>query len=299
VTAASAIYVGSVMHRRLGPRVHQFRYRGYWFLLDLDELDSLSDSLRWFSYNRLNLFSFHDRDHGDGSSEPIRVQIERHLAAAGVEIRGGRVQLLCMPRIMGYCFNPLSIFFCRQADGTLAALVYQVHNTFGERHSYVIPAESVGGSRRQACPKSFFVSPFLDMGMRYAFRVSGPQERVVVGIVARSATGPVLTAVLNGARRDLNDRNLIDLFLRIPAVTFKVIAAIHWEALRLWRRGSDCVGIRPLPRIRSRSCGQPRFSWNELCRPRKNKLSSDRRERGCRLDQIHCSSLCCDGCSAA
>jgi DUF1365 family protein len=135
MTTGSALYIGSVMHRRMRPQVHRFRYRAFWCLFDLDELPQLSQRLLWFSHNRANLFSLRDRDHGDSSATPLRKQIELLLTKAGIELAGGSIQLLCMPRTFGYCFNPLSVYFCHRADGSLAARIYQVHNTFGERHS--------------------------------------------------------------------------------------------------------------------------------------------------------------------
>jgi DUF1365 family protein len=246
MTLRSSLYVGSVMHRRLRPRMHRFRYRAFWFLLDLDELDQLSKKLRWFSYNRSNIFSFYDADHGDGTTTPIRIQIKRQLAEAQVDLAGGRIFMLCMPRTLGYCFNPISIYFCYRANSSLAAVVYQVHNTFRERHSYVIRVENQDIPLHQRSKKLFYVSPFLDMEMRYDFRITGPDERIAVGICASSCQEPVLNAVLAGVRDDLTNRNLMSVFLRIPAITIKVIAAIHWEALRLWAKG---IGLRqrPLP----------------------------------------------------
>ena len=244
MTVRSSLYTGSVMHRRLHPRRHRFRYRAFWLLLDLDELDALPRQLRWFSYNRPNVFSLYDRDHGDGSATPLRAQIAARLRDADIDIAGGRIDLLCMPRTLGYCFNPLSIFFCYRADGALAALIYQVHNTFSERHSYVIRVERDGGSLRQRCRKLFYVSPFLDMDMRYDFRIEGPDERLVVGICASSSAGPMLSAVLSGDRQPLSDRALRRVFLTIPAVTLKVVAAIHWEAVRLWAKR---IGVRRRP----------------------------------------------------
>jgi DUF1365 family protein len=244
MTLRSSLYIGSVMHRRLRPRMHHFRYRAFWFLLDLDELDLLSNKLRWFSYNRSNIFSFFDTDHGDGTATPIRAQIERQLAEAQVDLAGGRICLLCMPRTLGYCFNPISIYFCYRTDASLAAVVYQVHNTFGERHSYVIRVEGQNAALYQRSQKLFYVSPFLDMDMRYDFRITGPDERIAVGICASSSSKPVLNAVLNATRISFTDRNLMLVFLKIPAITIKVIAAIHWEALRLWTKG---IGLRQRP----------------------------------------------------
>jgi DUF1365 family protein len=238
MTIASSLYVGSVMHRRLHPRHHRFRYRAFWLLIDLDELSDLSGRLRWFSHNRFNLFSLHDTDHGDGSATTLRKQAERLLAGMGIDLAGGSIRLLCMPRTWGYGFNPLSIYFCYRHDGRLAALIHQVHNTFGKRHSYVIPVNEDRDVQRQSCGKRFYVSPFLDMDLRYDFRVAGPDEGVGIGICASAPSGmPVLNAVLIGRRKALTDRNLLLLAAAIPAVTLKVIAAIHWEALRLWLKG--------------------------------------------------------------
>lgn len=236
MTVGSSLYVGSVMHRRMQPR-HRFRYRAFWLLLDLDELTELSGRLRWFSHKRPNVFSFYDSDHGDGTATPLRAQVERQLREVGVDLAGGRIRLLSMPRTLGYCFNPLSIFFCYRADTSLAALIYQVHNTFGERHSYVIRVEDQGDALHQRCRKLFYVSPFLDMDLCYDFRISGPDERINVGIRAGSSAKTALNAVLTGTRRNLTDRNLSLVFLKVPVITIKVMVAIHWEALRLWAKG--------------------------------------------------------------
>jgi DUF1365 family protein len=232
----SSLYVGSVMHRRMQPRMHHFRYRAFWLLIDLDELPELSRQFRWFSHNRQNIFSFYDADHGDGTATPLCIQVKRQLTEAGIELAGGRIRLLCMPRTLGYCFNPLSIFFCYRADGALAAIIYQVHNTFAERHSYVIRVQDHYGPLHQQCRKLFYVSPFLGMEMRYDFRITGPDERIVVGISASASEGPILSAVLAGTREPLTDRNLSRVFLQIPAITLKVSAAIRWEALKLWAK---------------------------------------------------------------
>lgn len=244
MSAHSAIYVGSVAHRRLAPRAHALRYRAFWLVLDLDELPALAAKLRLFSYNRPNLFSLYDADHGDGGPTPLREQIEQNLAAAGIEISGGAVRLLCMPRTLGYSFNPLSVYFCHRADGVLAAVIYEVHNTFGERHSYLIPTGTPSGVLRQRCRKAFYVSPFMDMEMSYEFRVHPPGERVAIAIQGSGAEGPLINACLVGARRALSDRALLRAFIAVPAVTLKVIAAIHWQALRLWLKG---LRLRPRP----------------------------------------------------
>ena len=136
--------------------------------------------------------------------------------------------------MLGYTFSPLNIFFCYRNDGHLAAVIHEVHNTFGERHSYVMPVPQASGVLHQRCQKLFHVSPFLDMQMRYDFRITGPDERVCVGIAVTSPEGPMLNAVMNGERRELSNFNLLRIAVALPLFTFKVIAAIHWQALRLW-----------------------------------------------------------------
>jgi uncharacterized protein len=234
VSIRSSLYVGSVIHRRLRPRLHRFRYRAFWLLLDLDELEALSRRIRVFSHNAANLFSLRDTDHGDGSETSLRSQAERLMRDADIHGPFGSIALLCMPRTVGYCFNPLCVYFCHDPQGALTALIYQVHNTFGERHSYVMPVSETGSVIHQGCSKAFFVSPFLGMELDYDFRVSAPGERVSVAIAVRDPSGPVLNALLTGERRSLTDGELLRLAFAIPGVTLKVMAAIHWEAVRLW-----------------------------------------------------------------
>lgn len=240
MSQSSALYLGGVMHQRLRPRRHRLEQRAFWLLLDLSELDELDRRLRWFSRNRWNLFAFFDRDHGDGSERPLRGQVEARLAAVGVDLAGGAIRLLTMPRLLGYVFNPISVYYCHRADGRLAAVSYEVTSTFGERHCYDLPVADDGGEDavfRQSCAKALYVSPFLEMEMRYRFRGGTPAERVALTIGCDDAKGPLLTASLWGRRRPLADRALVQAALTFPLVTLKVVAAIHWEALILWLKG--------------------------------------------------------------
>jgi uncharacterized protein len=242
----SNLYAGTVMHRRVRPRAHRLRYRVFWMLLDLDEIAALPHTLRFFSHNRFNAVSFFDRDHGDGSGRPLRAQVEEHLQAAGIAPDGGPIRLLCMPRVFGYGFNPLSVYFCYQRDGSLAAILYEVHNTFRERHSYLIPVEHAAGAViDQRCQKLFYVSPFMDMAMSYAFRVAVPDERISVAIRAVDRDGLLLVAALSGNRRALTDMALLRVLAAFPLLTLKVVAAIHWHALRLVLKG---FRLRPRPK---------------------------------------------------
>lgn len=231
----SAIFAGWVMHQRLRPVRHRLRYRLFSLLLDLDEIDALAGRLRWFSRGRFNLISFHDRDHGDGSARPLRAQIEAVLAEAGLP-HGGRIQLLAMPRVLGFVFNPLSVWFCHDAEQRLSAILYEVHNTFGERHSYLLPVEPGERDVRQASAKHFHVSPFLPMNLTYAFRVAPPADDLSIAITVADAAGPMLCAVHRARRITLEDGALLRLFAADPLLTLKVVAGIGWEALKLWAK---------------------------------------------------------------
>jgi len=244
---ASGLYRGSVTHRRLRPRVHFLRHRLFQWLLDLDELDALDRRLKLFSRGRFNLFSFRDGDHGDGSGD-LRGWCERLCGEAGVDIAGGAVRLLSIPRVLGHVFNPISLFFCHDAAGRLACLIHQVDNTFGERHSYVVPVDDPDAAVvRQVCAKRFHVSPFMDLDMTYHFAVAPPAERVSVRIDGSDAEGPVIAAVFAGERRDLTDRTLVAAFLGHPLQTLMVVAGIHWGALRLWLKGVRYRAKPPAP----------------------------------------------------
>lgn len=229
----SALYVGRVRHHRFRPKPHALSYAVFWALLDLDEIDGLAARLRLFSRNRFNLYSFRDADYGDRSGSPLRSQAEAALASAGIAFDGGPIRLLTMPRILGYAFNPISTYFCYGRDGSLRATIYEVHNTFGEIHSYVAPAGSDAAPLRQSARKVFHVSPFMGLSMRYAFQVEPPRERVALAIDGHDDEGRLIATSLSGKRRDLSDATLLRLLVSHPLLTLKVTAAIHWHALRL------------------------------------------------------------------
>lgn len=232
-----ALYVGHVMHRRLRPRRHALRYGIFALLLDIDAIDTLAGRLRFFSRARFNLFAFYDRDYGNGSQEPLRVQVERHMWAARIVPDGGAIRLLTMPRILGFAFNPLSVFFCHGRDGTLRAILYEVNNTFGQRHGYLLPVERGQGSPiRQSCDKAFHVSPFMGMDMRYDFRMTPPGATYALAITVGDASGPVLLATQDARRRPLDDAALLRVFVTHPLLTLKVVGGILWEAARLWAK---------------------------------------------------------------
>lgn len=240
----SAIYAGKVFHRRFRPRAHSLRYSLFQCLFDLDEVDRIATRCRLFSRNRWNLFSFHDRDYGDRSGAPLRPQIEGLMRQAGQEPDGGAIRLLTMPRMLGHVFNPLSVWFCHRRDGSLSTIIYEVTNTFKERHSYVIgvaPRDGKAALIRQTCDKSFYVSPFMDLDMRYDFTVEPPMEKTRVVVAGGDEAGPLIVAAFSGARRELSDGALLKAFLKHPLLSLKVVAGIHVEAVWLFLKR---VGIR-------------------------------------------------------
>lgn len=242
----SALYAGKVMHQRLKPRRHRLSYRMFFLLLDLDEIEVLSKRLRLFSHNRFNLFGFFERDHGDSSGGSLKAYVERQLGMAGIET-GGPIRLLSMPRMLGYAFNPLSIYFCYNGQGDPTAILYEVNNTFGQRHSYLISvSDAREGTVRQHCDKRLYVSPFMAMGMDYRFRIGLPGDNVAVHITASDDKGPLIVASFSGKRRALTDSALLRAFFSYPLLTLKVVAGIHWEALRLWAKGVR-LHERPAP----------------------------------------------------
>jgi len=172
---AAALYFGEVMHARLKPMGHRFSYRVMSLLIDLDRFSEADRQSRLFGVNRAALYSFHEADHGERDGSPLRAYVQRCAAKHEIDLAGGRVWLLCYPRLLGYTFNPLSVYFCYRADGALALLVYEVRNTFGDIHAYVLPVKpgeiSAAGIRQQQ-DKLFYVSPFVEMAMRYHFHLS-------------------------------------------------------------------------------------------------------------------------------
>ncbi|MBR0753753.1 DUF1365 domain-containing protein [Bradyrhizobium jicamae] len=241
---AAALYLGDVMHARLKPMGHRFSYRVMSLLIDLDRLDDADRQSPLFGVNRRALYSFYERDHGPRDGSSLRAFAHRCAAEHGIDLSCGRVLLLCYPRLLGYTFNPLSVYFCYRADDELALMIYEVRNTFGDIHCYVLPVTSANRSAagiRQQQDKTFYVSPFIAMAMRYQFRVSPPDSSVKLRILETDREGPLLAATFNGVRQSLNTVRLLKSLVALPLVTFKVTAAIHWEALRLWVKGARLV----------------------------------------------------------
>jgi uncharacterized protein len=239
---SSAIYAGQVVHKRLAPRQHAFTYRVFALALDVDEISSIAQSLRSFGRNQRRLISFYDADYGRRDGCAVDAYIRSVLAEAGLEEAGKRVVLLCYPRLLGFVFNPLSVYFCYDAADCIKAVVYEVSNTFRERTSYVIPVAATHADQvHQVCAKEMYVSPFTPRTGQYSFHVLPPCKDVVLGVSLRDGNGPLLKTHFRGARLPLTDKTLARMIARHPMMTAKVVGGIHFEAIRLWLKGVPLV----------------------------------------------------------
>ena len=246
--AAGALYIGEVMHQRLRPFGHRLAYRVFSLLVDLDRLDELDRMSPLFSVDAANLVAFRQSDHvAEGS---VRAHADRLLAQAGLDRPAARILLLCYPRIFGYVFNPISVYFAYDDAGALVALIYAVRNTFGEKHTYVAriePGDMSDAGVRQTRRKLFHVSPFVGMDARYHFHVLPPGETVRLRINETEAGEPLLAASFGGSVAQLNSAALTACLLKIPLMTWKITAGIHWEALKLWLKGARFHRSPPAP----------------------------------------------------
>ena len=237
-----SLYTGAVVHKRLMPRRHMLRYSVFSCLFDCNRLPALDARLRLFSYNRFNLFSLHDRDHANG--EDLKSYLQDIARNSGCEHIISRFMMLCYPRVLGYVFNPLTVYFGLDRDDQVRLVVYEVRNTFGQRKTYVLPAKpDNSGLITQECGKRFYVSPFNAVEGRYSFHATPLDEELTLGVALRTEDGPLLKTYFRGKRSDLTDANLLKALSRNGWMTVKVIVGIHYEALRLWLKG-----LRPVPR---------------------------------------------------
>ena len=232
----SCIYNGEVNHTRFKPVKHFLNYKTFSLLIDLDEIEQLDKSISIFSHNKFNIFSFYNKDHGDRDGSCLKKWVISNLKKYKIEGNISKIKILCYPRIFGYVFNPLSIFYCYENE-KLKSIFYEVKNTFNEQHTYIFKIKD-GEEIKQKCKKKFYVSPFMDLETFYNFKLINPNQRLSVMIKQTDAEGTVLTATQTGDKKEFNFKQLLINFFRYPLMTLKIISSIHFEALLLWKKGA-------------------------------------------------------------
>lgn len=234
----SRLYLGDVYHKRFQPFEHDFKYSVFSLLIDLDERKTLKKQYKWLSYNSFNLTSFYDKDHGARDGSDVKKWVIDHAQKFNIDIKDGKIFALCFPRILGYTFNPLTIYYCYSAENKLVAILYEVKNTFGDQHGYLCPINSDHDLASHKKDKIFHVSPFIQMEAKYLFSVREPDQKLNFKIDERVNGKPFLLATWSGKDIGLTSKNLLSCFFKIPFLTFKIMIAIHWQAFHLWRKGA-------------------------------------------------------------
>ena len=233
-----SIFRGEVVHKRVRPVEHKLRYRVFALAMDVDQLESEAKRLKLFSLNRFNLFSINQKQHGHRDGSSLSSFAWQQVRKAGMAEQVDRIVVLFYPRIFGFAFNPLTVYFCVDAQDQPVLMIYEVRNTFGEDLTYVLPAGPAQGAvYSHAIDKSFYVSPFNDVDGHYSFHVIKPDADLTVGVALKTEEGPLLRTHFKARRSKLTDGVLIKMFLAYPLMTLKVVGAIHWEALKLWKKG--------------------------------------------------------------
>ncbi len=236
----SIIYNGKVIHRRFKPKEHYFKYNVFSLLIDIDELEIIENKIKIFSYNKFNIISFFDKDHGPRDGTSLKEWVIKNLNDIGIDNDRIQIKLFCYPRIFGYVFNPLSVFFIYDENTRLISILYEVKNTFGEQHTYIFKTDDEKVIVND-CTKKFHVSPFIEMECHYYFRVLKPSDKISVIIDQNDKDGKLLYASQDGKAKELNEKNLLLSFISHPLMTFKIIVAIHYEALKLWLKGIKVI----------------------------------------------------------
>jgi len=240
---ASCLYHGEVVHRRLSPVRHELRYKVYNLFIDVDEITKFSKLLKLISYNRFNLFALNDRNFGAGDGTSIRDYAWSLVNRSSASGRIKRIFMFCYPSVLGRVFNPLTTYYCFDENEQLCLMIYEVSNTFGERHSYVVPVDE---TNQQSCEKRFYVSPFNKVEGYYDFTIELPADVLKLSIRLTDSNGPCLNAWFSGNKQELTDRALLRSFFSLPLLPLKIIGGIHWEALKLWIKGMR-LQQRPRP----------------------------------------------------
>ena len=233
----SSIYNGTVIHKRFKPKVHFFKYKVFSILIDISEINLLHKNLKIFSYNSFNIISFYDADHGPRDGTSVKKWVIKNLKDNQIDTKDIKIKLLCYPRIFGFVFNPLSVFFIYNKKSELISILYEVKNTFDEQHTYIFKNRENENLIKHTCKKKFHVSPFIEMNCTYFFKILKPGDKISVIIDQYDEEGKLLYASQDGSRIELNNKNLFLSYLKHPLMTFKIIAAIHFEAFKLWIKG--------------------------------------------------------------
>ena len=234
---SSSIYNGHVIHKRFWPKKHFFKYKVFSLLIDLSELYQLEKELTLFSYNKFNVLSFYDIDHGPRDGSSLIDWVKENMTKNNINTDGITIKLLCYPRIWGYVFNPLSVFFVYDKNSNLVSILYEVKNTFNEQHTYIFKLQKTEKLIEHSCRKKFHVSPFIEMNCTYYFKIAKPGEKISVYIDQYDNKNKLLVALQEGIKVILNNKNLIKVFISHPMMSFKIILAIHFEAFKLWIKG--------------------------------------------------------------
>ena len=233
----SSIYNGTVIHKRFKPKTHYFKYSVFSLLIDLSELETLDKKIKFFSFNKFNLISFFEKDHGSRDGSSLIKWVKKNLYENNIQYNNITIKLLCYPRIFGYVFNPLSVFFIYDNNEKLISILYEVKNTFGEQHTYIFKVENDSKLFQHNCAKKFHVSPFIEMNCNYFFRILKPGEKISIIIDQYQINEKILYASQDGSRANFNSKELLKSYLKHPLMTFKIISAIHYEAFKLWTKG--------------------------------------------------------------
>jgi uncharacterized protein len=241
LTAEPHIGFGQVRHKRVKPVEHAFAYPTYFLMLPMRSLSK--EPSKALKRNRWAALSFYDKDHGDGRADAL-AWLDELLHSEGIDDATGEVWLHCYPRVFGYTFKPVSFWYCHRADQTLRAIVVEVNNTFGERHCYLLDKPVFG--TEQTAAKVFHVSPFCETQGSYRFRFMTTGNNTLARVDYDDATGPLLETSVSGELEKLLPQSIRKALWRYPAMTLGVIARIHWQALKLWRKRVGFVA-KPTP----------------------------------------------------
>jgi len=268
VVIDSGLFVGTLRHRRFTPVEHAFTYPLFMALLDIDRVPELMRVSALTSVNRWNWASFDDRDHLGDPSRPLRERLVVDAARHGIELPAGRIFLLTHLRYLGYCFNPVSFFYCFDPAEQLQVILAEVSNTFGGSHHYWLRPDPASRTFRAAATKSLYVSPFMPIDMEYAFAFTPPAGSLVAHMATLKAGSVCLDATLSLERQPWSAVEIRRALIRYPAMTVKVMADIHWQALKLWWKGVPVVprvtpdGVGEKAAQATRSVGQTSL-WRE------------------------------------